>query len=193
MDDAAWQTVVATLSDVHSLPAESQSRLRPMLTSRTLRQGDHLLREGEPARIAAVVVEGVLREYFRDDQGREHTRGFAYERTFAGSLADLLAETPARMNLEALTHVRIAQVPWPHFDELTRIDAAWDHFARRLAEHSYRRKAEREQRLLSLSAGERYERFLQERGELLDRVPLRHIASYLGITPEHLSRLRRVS
>ena len=193
MDDAAWSIVAATLHDVAALPDDSLARLRPMLTLRRVARGAFFLRQGGRAQVAAVVLEGVLREYFVDAEGREHTRGFADERTLAGSLEDLLGGAPARMSLQALEDVRVAQVPWAHFQELTRVDPAWDHIARALAEHAYRRKAERERELLTLDAGARYARFRGTRGALLERVPLRHVASYLGITPEHLSRLRRVS
>ncbi len=193
MDDAAWEKVVSTLRDVAELEEESLARLRPMVTLRRLKRGNFLLRAGDSAQIAAVVLDGVLREYFCDDQGREHTRGFAYERTLAGSLSDLIGSNPATMNLEALTDVALAQVPWTHFDRLTQVDPAWNHFVRKLAEHAYARKAERERQLLASSARDRYERFVAERSDLLTRIPLRHIASYLGMSPEHLSRLRRVS
>jgi CRP-like cAMP-binding protein len=191
VESGDFELVGATVRDVADVSDASLERVRPMLTIRRLVPGHSLLRAGSRAVMAAIVLEGVLREFFVSTDGRDHTRGFAYERTFVGSLSDLVNGTAAEMTIEALTDVRVAQIPWAHFNELARIDAEWSSFARALTERAYLKKSAREAELLSLSAADRYAYFCDRYPGLRDRVPLRHVASFLGITPEHLSRLRR--
>lgn len=193
MDPDSWRLVADTLRDVAQISDESLAMLRPHMTVRRLDRGAYFLREGERATVAAVVLEGVLREYFIDDRGRELTRALSSERTLTGSLSDLLSQQPAEVNLQAVTPAAVAQVAWVELRGLVARVSEWSAFVLALTEHSYRQKAERERRLLSWSAAERYERLVAERGALLERVPLRHVASYLGVTPEHLSRLRAMA
>jgi CRP-like cAMP-binding protein len=158
---------------------------------RSLRAGEFFLHEGDVAYEVAVIVKGVLREYYTLADGRERTRGFAREGEMAGSLADLLLQTPALSSSVAVTPLRIVVVPWARIGEVRYAHPAWNRFSFRVLEHFYLSKARREYELLALDAAGRYDAFRQAFPGLEDRVKQADIASYLGISPEHLSRLRR--
>lgn len=81
-------------------------------------------------------------------------------------------------------------MPWAEVDALTREWTAWLLLARRFAKNLYVRKMQREFEMLTLSAAERYTRFCQDQPALAARLPQHLVASYLGVTPVHLSRLR---
>jgi CRP-like cAMP-binding protein len=80
--------------------------------------------------------------------------------------------------------------PWARFDKLCDEHPTLERAARRVTEALYVRKAEREHAMLALTAAERYAQWLSEHGAIDRRISRRHLASYLGMTPEHLSRLR---
>lgn len=153
-----------------------------------------LLRAGEPAVFAYFVAEGLLRELYIDADGQEHTRAFAPAGHFSGSLMDLLSGAPALTWVQALEPSTLLAVDFAALDALAQTHPSIDHLLRRAAEQLYLRKARREYELLALPAAQRHALWLQEQGGpggLACRISQRMLASYLGITPEHLSRLRR--
>src|SRR5262249_7956560 len=159
--------------------------------ARKLAAGTMFLRCGEVASECGMVLAGLVREYFPVDHGREVTRGFAGPGDFIGSLSDLLCGQPARSDVVADKATRIVVVPWRRFRELVAERPASAAFLARVTERLYLTKAAREFELLALDAEARYNRFRDLYAALEPEVALRHVASYVGITPEHLSRLRR--
>lgn len=158
---------------------------------RTLAAGTYFLRAGEHASHAALVLEGVMRELWILSDGVTRTRSFATEGQLSGSLADLLSSAPSKSFIEAITEVRLLVVPWAVFERLRSESPAWKHFSACVAERLYITKSEREYELVALDAAERYARFRARWPGLEARVQQGVVASYLGITPEHLSRVRR--
>ena len=153
-------------------------------------EGGHLLRAGAIASRAFFLRRGLLREYYMDSAGAEATRRFCDAGEISGSLADLLSGRPSLCSIEALERSEVWAVDWRQCDALSRRASGVMLLLRRLAEGLYLRKTEREFEMLTLPAAERYGRFVHSFPALARRVPDRLIASYLGITPVHLSRIR---
>jgi CRP-like cAMP-binding protein len=173
------------------LEAREHDAVAALATTRDLAAREHLLRAGDHAEYGALVVEGALREYWPLPDGTERTKGFALDGALVGSLSDLLSPKPSLSGVQALTPSRLLLVPWRGFDELRARSAPLNELARKLTEALYLRKSEREWELLALDAESRYERFLARFPGIEARVSQSIVASYLGITPEHLSRVRR--
>lgn len=155
--------------------------------------GAVFLAAGEPARETAFVHSGGLREYYLLPDGRERTRSFNLPGEFAGSLSDLLAAAPSRLCVVAEVPSVLLLTRWPDYLALVESSLDWQRFARRLAERLYLRKVEREYELLALDAADRYRAALARWPTLEQVFRQHHIASYLGVTPVHLSRLRRLA
>jgi len=167
--------------------------LEPLLKPRRFAAGEWLLRAGDEAKLGFFIVRGLVRELYLGDDGAEHTRHFAREGEFTGSLLDLISGRPAVTCIEALEEVETLAFRYRDFEALCdrstdALRLGWRH-----AEALYVRKAKREYEMLALPAKERHALWLRENGDLDARISRRHLASYLGITPEHLSRLRRGS
>jgi CRP-like cAMP-binding protein len=162
-----------------------------LLRVRDLKAGALLLSEGERASEVVVVAQGILREYFLLSDGTERTKAIILEGAFSGSLADLLSGGPSRAYIVAQEDARLLVARYADYVALAAKSRAWSRFARRSMELLLLRKTEREYELLALDAEARYAAFVERCPGLEARVPARHIASYLGITPVHLSRLRR--
>ena len=178
------------LSRLTPLTDESWAPIEPWIASRSVRAGDALLRAGERASHIFFVRQGLLREYYLDHEGTSATRRFCEPGEMSGSLADLLSGAPAMVSIEALEPTQLWQIPWAQVDALTKTWSDWQMLARRVAENLYLRKTQREFEMLTLSAAQRYQGFCAQHPTLLARLPQHLVASYLGITPVHLSRLR---
>jgi CRP-like cAMP-binding protein len=177
---------VAPLND--AAIAEGLARVHP----RAMARGKFLLRAGDRAREIAVVVHGLVREYSLLSDGTERTKALVDEGYFTGSLADLLSGQPSRAYVVAEEPTRLLVASQTDYAALSARFPAWERFARRALELLLLRKAEREYELLGLDAEARYTALLARWPGVEARVAARHIASYLGITPVHLSRLRRL-
>src|SRR5262249_37434343 len=148
------------------------------------------LRAGDRAEHCFFVARGLVRELYVDDAGKEYTRTFLGEGDITGSLLDLLSRAPAVTWIQALEPT--ATLAW-RFEDLEALCARFPQLTagvRRFVEALYVRKARREYEMLVLSAADRYAAWRREQPALDARVSRKHVASYLGITPEHLSRLR---
>lgn len=158
---------------------------------RTFAAGASLLRAGEQATWSFFVHRGLVRELYVGEHGEEHTRAFIGAGGMTGSLLDLLSAEPAVTFIQALEPTATLALRYRDFDALCARFPELHQLARRLAEEAYVRKARREHEMLALPAARRHARWLEENADLDARLSRRHVASYLGITPEHLSRLRR--
>jgi CRP-like cAMP-binding protein len=176
---------VAKLDEADLAALEAHVRMRSV-PART-----ELLRSGERAVESGMVVLGLVREYYPLADGREVTRAFAGPGDYVGSLSDLLSGLPAKSTTVAEADTRLVVVPWQKMVELMAQRPAWAAFHSRITERLYLAKSAREYELLALDAEARYARFRERNAAIEPLIALRHVASYVGITPEHLSRLRR--
>src|SRR5258706_7308847 len=152
---------------------------------RRLVRGEAFLAAGDRATMCGTITDGLLREYFPLADGREVTRGFAGPGDPVGSLSDLLLDQPARSTVTAETAARVIVMPWPALRDTA------PQLVAQITQRLYLAKAEREYELLALDAEARYARFRTRYAALEPAIAQRHVASYIGVTPEHLSRLRR--
>jgi len=159
--------------------------------TRRFARGQPFLEAGAPAVDCGTVLRGVMREYYPLADGGEVTRAFSGPGDGIGSLSDLLSGQPARSSIVAEVDACAAIVPWAHLREVAARVPAWARYLARVTEQLYIAKATREYELLALDAEQRYARFRSRYAPIEAAVALRHVASYVGITPEHLSRLRR--
>jgi CRP-like cAMP-binding protein len=150
-----------------------------------------LLEAGQPADRAGLVLRGVVREYYLSDDGVERTRGFALPGDFFGSLSDALTARPARVFVRTESPSTLLLFPWERLRALAAASLPWERLLAQVVERLYLRKAQREFELLALDAMGRYQSLLAQHPGLEAVVPGQLIASYLGITGVHLSRLRR--
>lgn len=167
--------------------------LRPLLQPFEYAADATLLAAGQRATWCFYVVQGLVREFHLAADGSEHTRAFASAGHFTGSLLDLLSGAPSVTWVQALEPTRVLGFRYAEFEGLCQRWPELSLLARRVVEQLYVRKAQREYQLLSLSAAQRYQDWCGQNAGLQARVSQRVLASFLGITPEHLSRLRRAS
>jgi len=158
----------------------------------TLEKGEFLLKEGQTARSIYFALSGVFRVYQNID-GKEVTSYFSYsERNpFAASFPSFLTQSPSNEYVEAIELSSVVSISFDQLNKLYESSKNFERLGRILAEKNYLLAMERINSLQYQSAGDRYTIFMKIYPGLLNRIAHHYIASYLGVTPESLSRIRK--
>lgn len=156
-----------------------------------LSKGDFLIKQGKVCDQVAFVVSGKLRNFYIDDAGNEVTCFFVTADSFVSAFTSFLTNTPTHENISALEDTVLRVISKKDIEELSVLIPKMQIFRRIIAENLFIIMEKRIMMLQSQSAHERYEKMLKENPEILLSVPLQYTASFLGITPQHLSRLRK--
>ncbi|MEL6614935.1 MAG: Crp/Fnr family transcriptional regulator [Bacteroidota bacterium] len=164
--------------------------LRGVFAERTYAKGDHLVMGGDALRDVFFVARGLLRLYYTDADGNEWNKAFTPEEGFAGSIASGLLGVPAPYSIQALEETTVLAAPWASMEETYAAHPRLERLGRRFAEQILVKKEMRERAFLELDATERYLAFLEREAALVERLPLYHVASYIGVTEVSLSRIR---
>ena len=160
-------------------------------TPRTVKKGRFLLEQGDVCRHLIFVNDGCLREYRVDHRDDEHIAQFAVRDWWISDLDSFLSGAPSTQCIDTLQDSDILLLDREGRESMLRTVPKMERFFRILAEGKIIATSERIQSALSHSAEERYLRFLAMYASLAQTVPQRYIASYLGITPQSLSRIRK--
>lgn len=168
--------------------------LKPHLVVTTLKKHDLFARAGSVSTEVAFVLDGMLRQFYTRE-GEERTTYFFFDNQFLSAYISCLTGKPAQITIEALSETTYISFPYARLSALFDQCMAWQKFGRLIAEYLAVGLEERMVGLLLLTPEERYLDLLTgSRKEILQRVPQHYIASYLGITPVSMSRIRnRVS
>jgi CRP-like cAMP-binding protein len=143
-----------------------------------------------PQRIAWI-QKGLFRYVYLNEKGDEFTKAIMPENSFISSYSAMVMGKPSFFSVEALEDSQVLEIAWSDFSRLPEHDVFWLRFLLKLIEKGYITKEKRERDLLLLDAETRYRNFLLEFPGMEQRVRQGIIASYLGIQPETLSRIRR--
>jgi CRP-like cAMP-binding protein len=190
VNTSALETVLTRMAAPLDFNPRAWAAFFAALGTRRLSKGEHLIREGDDATALFFVNSGLLRYYYLAG-GAEHTGQFFSAGMFVADVLALTADVPCVQNIDALEDGDVIVIPKPALLAAYDADHAFERFGRRVMEQSMAGSQRRSAGLLTLSADERYTRFVTARPDVAPRVPQYLIASYLGITPEALSRIRR--
>lgn len=158
---------------------------------KSLRDGEVLQAMGDRNLVGAFVLSGCIRTAYLHQDGAEHNRFFAAAGQFVGPLAAGLVRGPSEASLVAIGDTDVIAVDLYDFLAMYQVSPVWDRIGRGITERFYLIRERHAHQLLTLSAEERWTVFKSEYSALLSLVPQKHIASYLGIRPETLARLRK--
>lgn len=164
--------------------------LEQYITIKTLKKGEFLLKPGEVCRNVYFLNRGLVRFFYLVD-GKEIITGFMDDNQFAADYSSFLLQAPSQKWIEALEDTELAALNFNDVQLLYKKMLNFQIFGRKMAELLFLAYDLDNTKLTTLSPEERYRKLLEKQSPLLQKIPQYMLASYLGITPEHLSRIRR--
>jgi CRP-like cAMP-binding protein len=156
-----------------------------------VRKHQYFLEAGDVSRHVAYVVKGCLRSYTIDEAGEEHIGQFAIEDWWISDLYSFYENQPSVYSIDALEDSELLLLDKPGMEKLCLTIPKFERFFRLILQGNYVASQRRIMQSLSATAEERYLQFLKSYPAIFNRVPQKMVASYLGITPQSLSRIRR--
>ncbi|WP_242917154.1 Crp/Fnr family transcriptional regulator [Pontibacter liquoris] len=177
-------------NDKVPLTAAEQEQIKAYLTPKKLRKRQYLLQEEDVCKAIAFVEKGALREYAIEN-GSEHVIQFAIEGWIISDLFSFLTGEPATYNIDALEDAELVLITKTAHEELLKKQPKYETYIRLLITGAYIALQRRLTSNISLPAEERYTRFTETYPDIVQRVPQHMIASYIGLSPETLSRVRK--
>ncbi|HKG68103.1 MAG TPA: Crp/Fnr family transcriptional regulator [Segetibacter sp.] len=173
------------------LTPEEEAQIKIYLTPKKLRKKQYLLQEGDVCKTIAFIEKGALREYSVDDNGSEHIIQFGLEGWIISDLYSFLTGEPATYNIDAIEDAELVLISKAAHEELLQKVPKYETFTRLNITGAYLAMQKRLTSIISTTLEERYATFTTLYPNIVQRVPQHMIASYMGLTPETLSRIRR--
>ncbi len=178
------------LSQVPFITEEDCNFFLPWLKVKQFKAREFFVVEGAVCKEVGFITKGAFRTYYVRD-GKEINTCFYFENQFVVEYDSFLDNSASRYYIQALEDSEAVCFSQPIVQQAYEKSKNWEHFGRLMAEETYKIVAKRMEDLLFLDGEQRYLRLLETEPHLFERVPLYHIASYLGIERESLSRLRK--
>jgi CRP-like cAMP-binding protein len=185
------ESILQNVAKHIALSHEETNRFTNLLIYNEVPKKTILLAEGQTCKQLSYVHSGVLRSYCLDKEGKESTIMFAVADWWVTDMYCYLNQKPAMMYIEAMEDSCIYNLSRENFDTLFTLIPKFERFFRILMQNAYTREQLRIIENLTLTAEERYDRLINKYPQFVQQVTQKQIASYLGITPEFLSAIRK--
>ena len=174
-----------------SLTEQEKETITTFFVPKKLRKRQYLLQEGDVCKYMAFVEKGLLRSYNVDEKGEEHMNLFAWEGWWTSDLHSFLSGEKAVFNIDAIEESELLMISLADFEEMTLQVPIMDRYFRILFQNSLVTKDRRLVSSNTHTAEEKYIQLTESNPKLIQRVPQNLVASYLGLAPETLSRIKK--
>ncbi len=178
------------LKDINFLTDKDCELFEPYLKTKKINSKDFFLNENKICSEIGFVNKGCFRMYYLMD-GKEINTQFIFENHFVVDYDSFIQNKPSRYCIQALEDTEIVTFNLKALESAYQISQNWEKFGRLMAEDAYKCTTDRVESFLFLNGEQRYLKLLKDEPEIINRIPLYHIASYLGLERESLSRLRK--
>ncbi|WP_417611963.1 Crp/Fnr family transcriptional regulator [Owenweeksia hongkongensis] len=182
-----------TIDQVVHLTKDEKLSIEKYFTVKALPKGELWIKEGQYCNHIGFIKKGICRIFYNDQDGNEISCFFMPENNFISSYTSFLTLAPTKENIEAVEEVEMLVINREDLEKLSKEVPKVQIWRRVMAENLFILLERRISMLQSKTAQERYENLIKENSDILLKVPLQYTASFLGVTPQHLSRLRKNS
>lgn len=186
-----YDIILSNVAKHITLTAEEKKYFCSLLQPKKFRKRQYLLQSGDVSHRENFVTAGLLRAYYIDDEGNERIVQFALEGWWIGDMASFSTGLPAKLTIDAMEDSDVLQLEKNDFELLLERVPKFERFFRILLTNAFIAHQHRVLSHLTSTAEDRYAELRTKYPGFEQRIPLRHIASYLGVTPEFLSRMRK--
>ncbi|QBD76611.1 Crp/Fnr family transcriptional regulator [Ktedonosporobacter rubrisoli] len=187
---SAYEQFASFLRAWTAVPDRELAKAAEIFQPAAVPRGTIFLHAGEIPQTISFIVSGLARLYYIEPSGLERTKAFRLENQFVCAYSALLRGEPSRLFIQMLEPSSLLIAPYQAYQRLAAGHVCWQQVSLKIAEWLYVEQEQRQSELLLDDATTRYLKFLAEYPGLTTRVKQLHIASYLGITPVSLSRIR---
>ncbi|MBA3683245.1 MAG: Crp/Fnr family transcriptional regulator [Bacteroidetes bacterium] len=182
--------ILKNISKHITLTKADQAYFISLLGSKKIKAKQFLLKAGEICKESSFVTSGCLRGYTVDKEGVEHILSFAPQDWWIGDMYSMLSQKPGNLNIEAMEDTEVTILSKKDQDELYEKVPKFERFFRIITEKSLVAYQQRLMDNLSLTAQERYLKFCTTYPAIINTIPQKQVAAYIGVTPEFLSKLK---
>lgn len=178
------------IDTVVHLTAHEKELLLPLFELVQLDKHEFLLKEGEICRYDYFITDGITRTFYTDETGGEHTSMFAFPGWWTGDLVSLQKKIPTKNYIQALDQSTVLRISLGNQIRMFELVPKLEKYFRVLFQNRVVALEEAMEARQSLRAIDLYHNFTKKHGAYMQQIPLKHLASYLNITPPYLSRIR---
>lgn len=182
--------ILNSIKEFISLEKNEEEYFLSKLHSKHYFKKEMILKEGEVCDFIYFINTGCIR-YFYNIDGNENTAQFFFENSWYTDFDSLLTRLPSKVNIQALEKTEILALAYKDLELLYNEIPKFEKLGRKMAEKAFLGVRLRNEMLENYSAEERYLNLIKERPKVIERIPQHYIASYMGIHPESLSRIRK--
>ncbi|MDH6254276.1 CRP-like cAMP-binding protein [Chryseobacterium sp. H1D6B] len=161
-----------------------------LLEYRKIDKSEFFLKQGDKCRYLGFIKSGTIRSFYINDQGREINFSFHFENDFFTDYESILCDSLSNINIQTVENCEILLLNKEDLQTLYQKEAYWQQFGRIMSEKIYLDAKKRIEDLLCNSPEKRYLNLLKKDPIVVQKIPLKYIASYLGVTEQSLSRIR---
>lgn len=179
------------LTDKIELSIEEINLVQSVSKEKKLRKKQFLLQEGDIWHYNAFICRGLVKTFSIAENGTEHIINFAPDNYWTGDRESLINETPSSLNIDAIEPTELILIEKSDFEKLCAEIPQLNQMVNQIIQKSFIVSQGRILANISFTAEEKYQNFLEKYPHIVNRIPQHMIASYIGITPETLTRLRR--
>jgi CRP-like cAMP-binding protein len=179
------------LKQFAAVPEEQVSIFSALLRPVSYQRHEYFVKAGEAQTQVGYVLNGLFRLFYIDQNGKEYTKNFFVPGHFVAPYNSILKGEPSNLYIQALTDSEVLSFDYNKAIELIDLHPCWQTVFRKITESAYLQKEKRESDLLFYDAKTRYQNFINEIPNALEHIKQHHIASFLGMSPETLSRIKK--
>jgi CRP-like cAMP-binding protein len=187
---SSFEKLKSFLTQANEIPVVEWIYFVSQLRLIHLKKGDFLFKENEEFYSLCFVTQGLIHTFYNTSEGRQHTKNFAWEGRLVAPWASILQNKAANFNAQAIEPTLIVAVDARKFTDLKKRHHCWETISRKCTEAVFIERERREYEFLALNYEERIRSFNAFYASIIDRIPEYLMASYLGITPVALSRIK---
>ncbi|MEZ5107282.1 MAG: Crp/Fnr family transcriptional regulator [Draconibacterium sp.] len=184
------EKITKEINSILNLPSELLNDFLNKLKPVRINKGDYFLKEGDLCRNIALLTKGAFYSYYQKDDN-DIIEDFCLEGCFLADYPAFINNTAAKKNFKALENTQLLTISKKELDELYLSNPAYERAGRLIAEYLFTSWEAKLRDNIFLSPTERYRKLIKNRPDILQRVPQYLIASFLNITPQYLSQIRK--
>ena len=186
-------TLKTTLNQLSPIPDEQFNIFVPLISKAFYKKHEYFVKAGDWQTHVGFVTDGLFRLYYVDMNGKEFTKNFFTQNRLVVAYGAMLRGEPSNLYIQALKNTEVLLIDYHKWMEFMDTHPCWQRLFLKITEYAYLEKERRESNLLFYDAENRYLNFMEEFPGLHKQIKQHHIASFLGMSPETLSRIKNVN